>query len=443
MKDSNEPAAEPLEPIPPVDEGLWRSRIQKRVLRRLFAAWLVLSPLCGGLAFVVELHRQERLVVQLALTEAASFKSESARGLEHLDAAARADLARAAARLVGQRFAVVELYDHEQQLAVMAVGPGQAAAEALLNRKIHPFPVLGRVASEVRRVNEQLFVRVLVPLASPAGSLVGYFEGVYQLDPQTQADLWRDVARTLVVVALAVLLTTLLMYPVVRSLIGGLEGLSRHLLQGNIELLDVLGITIAQRDMETNAHNYRVAYYAGRLGEALDLPGARLQSLLAGAFLHDVGKIGIPDAILRKPGPLSAAEFAVMRDHVRLGVEVTRRASWLEGAREVIEFHHEKFDGTGYLRGLRGEEIPLAARIFAVVDVFDALTSARAYKEAWPLEQALRSIEEGTGSDFDPHVVATFLEMAEGLYSEVRRAGERGVETLVHRLIDRHFSMAV
>src|SRR5512143_277828 len=140
-----EPAPAHSTPLTPVDDRLWRSHIRTRVLRRLFIAWLLLSPLFGGLALVIELHRQERLVLHLALTEAASFSSESTRSLEHLDDAARADLSRAAVRLVNQHFAVVELYDHDQRLVVIGVGRGQAAAEAVLNRKAHPFPAQGSV----------------------------------------------------------------------------------------------------------------------------------------------------------------------------------------------------------------------------------------------------------------------------------------------------------
>jgi HD-GYP domain-containing protein (c-di-GMP phosphodiesterase class II) len=419
-----------------VDGSLWRSRIRQRVLHRLLAAWLLLSFLCGGLALVMEFKRQERLVQQLALTEAASFNAESMRGLERLDDAVQAKLAHAAAQLASQRFAVVELYDRQRQLVAVAIGPGQIQAEAALNRRIHPFPSPGQVVREVRRVGGELFVRVLVPLESPTIGLVGYFEGVYQLDRQTLSDLQRDVAQTLVIVALAVLLTTALMYPVIRLLIGGLERFSRHLMQGNIELLDVLGTAIAERDNETNAHNYRVAYYSARLGEALGLSSEHLQALLAGAFLHDVGKIGIPDAILNKRASLTEAEFAVMRNHVAIGVKITGRSGWLKAAREVIEFHHERFDGSGYLRGLRGDAIPLAARIFAVADVFDALTSRRVYKEPWPLDDALRHIEQASGKHFDPGIVVVFARIARQLHEEIQLAGERGIERQVHRLID-------
>jgi len=136
-----------------------------------------------------------------------------------------------------------------------------------------------------------------------------------------------------------------------------------------------------------------------------------MQALIAGSFLHDVGKIGIPDAILLKPGKLDAAEFVIMRTHVAQGEEIVTGMGWLDGANAVVAAHHEKWNGAGYPRQLVGEDIPLSARIFAVADVFDALTHDRPYKPAWPVERAIAEIERAAGSQFDPGVVAAFLAM--------------------------------
>jgi Response regulator containing a CheY-like receiver domain and an HD-GYP domain len=127
-----------------------------------------------------------------------------------------------------------------------------------------------------------------------------------------------------------------------------------------------------------------------------------------GALLHDIGKMGIPDAILLKPGPLDEKEWAIMRTHPTLAVELLRPIAFLAPALDIPWCHHEKWDGTGYPRGLRGEEIPLPARIFAVVDVYDALTSDRPYRAAWSQERALAYIREQAGRHFDPRVVEVF-----------------------------------
>jgi HD-GYP domain-containing protein (c-di-GMP phosphodiesterase class II) len=127
-------------------------------------------------------------------------------------------------------------------------------------------------------------------------------------------------------------------------------------------------------------------------------------------LLHDIGKIGIPDAILQKPGPLSPEEWAVMRQHPIYAREVLSPISYLGSALDIPYSHHEKWDGSGYPQGLQGEDIPLAARIFAVVDVWDALGSDRPYRRAWPPEQIVNFFEDQAGKHFDPQVVAVFLE---------------------------------
>ena len=205
---------------------------------------------------------------------------------------------------------------------------------------------------------------------------------------------------------------------------AGGEAAALGVLKGNLEMASVLGAAIAKRDSDTGDHNFRVTLYAIKLGEAVGLDANAMRQLIHGAFLHDVGKIGISDNILLKPGKLSDEEFAIMRTHVALGVDIIAKSDWLQGAREVIEGHHEKFDGKGYLRGLKGEEIPLNARIFAIVDVFDALTSRRPYKEPMSLDTALGIIQKDAGTHFDPKLVTTFLEIAPAMHASIGSAGE-------------------
>jgi HD-GYP domain-containing protein (c-di-GMP phosphodiesterase class II) len=194
---------------------------------------------------------------------------------------------------------------------------------------------------------------------------------------------------------------------------------SREILKGNLEMASVLGTAIAKRDSDTGDHNYRVTLYALRLGEAAGLDDSGLRGLILGAFLHDVGKIGIPDPVLLKPGRLDAAEFEIMRSHVGLGEEIIAKSDWLRPARDVVAGHHEKFDGSGYPLGLKGEAIPLNARIFAIVDVFDALTSRRPYKDPLSLEASLEIIRTGAGTHFDPRLVEHFLELAAELHADI------------------------
>jgi HD-GYP domain-containing protein (c-di-GMP phosphodiesterase class II) len=146
-----------------------------------------------------------------------------------------------------------------------------------------------------------------------------------------------------------------------------------------------------------------------RLARALSIPDEELVHVRRGALLHDIGKMGVPDDILLKPGPLSDEEWVVMRRHPQLAHELLAPISHLRPALDIPYCHHERMDGSGYPRGLAGDEIPLAARMFAVVDVWDALRSDRPYRKAWTEEQTLAHIRAGAGTHFDPKVVEVFL----------------------------------
>lgn len=165
------------------------------------------------------------------------------------------------------------------------------------------------------------------------------------------------------------------------------------------------------RDEETEGHTRRVAELTLRLARALGVPKPDLVHLWRGALLHDIGKMGIPDAILHKPGPLTEHETAVMRHHPVYAHELLSPIEYLRPALDIPYSHHEKWDGTGYPRGLKGEQIPLAARIFAVVDVWDALRWDRWYRSAWTLEQTRQYLREQTGTHFDPDIVNVFLRL--------------------------------
>ena len=163
------------------------------------------------------------------------------------------------------------------------------------------------------------------------------------------------------------------------------------------------------RDKETEGHTQRVTELTTTLARAAGVLAEELVHVRRGALLHDIGKMGIPDAILLKPGALSDDEWKVMRQHPQLAFDMLSPIAYLRPALDIPYCHHEKWDGTGYPRGLKGETIPLAARLFAVVDVWDALTSDRPYRAAWSEEQARAYIREQTGKHFDPQAVQAFM----------------------------------
>lgn len=186
----------------------------------------------------------------------------------------------------------------------------------------------------------------------------------------------------------------------------------------NEQLLDAYEATIEGwshamdlRDRETEGHSRRVAELTVNLAQAVGLSQEEIVHLRRGALLHDLGKIGIPDSILHKPSGLTDEEWVIMRKHPQFAHDMLYPIEYLRPALDIPYNHHEKWDGTGYPRGSRGEEIPLAARLFAVIDVWDALTSNRPYRPAWSDEEALTYIREQSGRHFDPQVVELFFKV--------------------------------
>jgi putative nucleotidyltransferase with HDIG domain len=172
--------------------------------------------------------------------------------------------------------------------------------------------------------------------------------------------------------------------------------------------LKALVTALETRDAETHGHSERVVSFSLRLGRELGLPFEEMRSLEFGALLHDIGKIGVPDAILRKPGPLTEEEWSSMRQHPLLGQRILRGIKFLEGAGRVVAQHHEKWNGSGYPRGLCGPQIDIKARIFAVADTFDAVVSNRVYRNGKSYEIALAELKANAGQQFDPAVVEAF-----------------------------------
>jgi putative nucleotidyltransferase with HDIG domain len=187
-----------------------------------------------------------------------------------------------------------------------------------------------------------------------------------------------------------------------------------------------MGDALDLRDAETEGHSRRVTAYTVALARQMGLDAEQLRVIARGAFLHDIGKIATPDHILLKPGKLSPAETEIMRQHCARGYELVRKIPFLQAASEIIYTHQETFDGTGYPRGLRGEAIPLGARIFAIADTLDAMTSDRPYRKSLTFDQARQEIIRCSGSQFDPVIVQVFLRMPPDVWSGLRREVERG-----------------
>ena len=190
-------------------------------------------------------------------------------------------------------------------------------------------------------------------------------------------------------------------------------------LEQSYDTLEALGGALDAKDAETEGHCQRVTAFTITIAQKMGVDKGLLRQIARGAFLHDIGKMGVPDQILRKPGPLTTEEREVMRKHCEIGYSVLQRIPFLKEAAEIVLSHQECFDGSGYPRGLKGEEIPLGARIFAVADTLDAMISDRPYRKALPISAAREEIERFSGRQFDPQVVEVFLAQPERLWAEL------------------------
>jgi putative nucleotidyltransferase with HDIG domain len=185
-------------------------------------------------------------------------------------------------------------------------------------------------------------------------------------------------------------------------------------------LLEALGDALDLKDKETEFHSRRVTAYTIAIARKMGLPKEQIDVIARGAFLHDIGKLAIPDDILLKPSKLTDDEMAIMKEHCYLGYKIIKGIPFLAEAAEIVYAHQERYDGMGYPRGLKAEEIPLGARIFAIADTLDAMRSDRPYRKAQSPEAARKEIEAWSGRQFDPHIVKVFLEMPDNIWEDLR-----------------------
>ncbi|HEY6896171.1 MAG TPA: HD domain-containing phosphohydrolase [Rhodocyclaceae bacterium] len=411
----------------------------KRAALRIAAVSILLASIASPVAWYVSRENAEESVVSLAM-------EESDRLLRHYDALAlsgpqaKEHAAAAARAMSGSLFDIAEIYDARGLKLAEALTAAGEAVEAQLPK--HGAPAYTSASYEsLQLAGERWVLRVFVPLREAGGgaAVSGYLEGVRVVPAWQQEQIFDSARNVALMVCLASLLCGAALYPVVVHLSADNERKTREVLDSHISMMEALGRAIAKRDSDTGAHNYRVAWIAAGIAEQMGFGGSAMQALIAGSFLHDVGKIGIPDNILLKPGKLDDGEFAVMRTHVQQGEEIVTGMGWLDGANAVVAGHHEKWDGSGYPRRLAGEAIPLAARIFAVADVFDALSSKRPYKEPMEFSAVMAILDQDSGSHFDPAVMAVFRPMAQDVFARLSNSSEEQARRLLEERVRRHF----
>lgn len=359
-------------------------------------------------------------------------------------------------------FRYVRFYDSTGTLLTESAPPGQPDRDALLaplGEAPQRFPQT-TPWHQVIRINGRPHIHLVVPIAGREEATVAYAEGIFAISDKALDKQQSALLRTLMWVILIVLTTAAILYPTILALTRRLARFSEELLLSHLETVQILGSAIAKRDSDTSAHNFRVTILSVRVAEGLKLSNREIQKLIIGAFLHDVGKIAIRDEILLKPARLNADEFEVMKTHVGHGMDIICRTEWLKGeqpqhvdaglellagsswltsANKVVASHHEKFDGSGYPMGLSGEEIPLAARIFSVVDVFDALTCSRPYKKPFSFEKSLAILAEGRGTHFDPRILDIFTPLAAELFEQIAGREDEQLKAELEEITGKYF----
>lgn len=414
---------------------------KKRAASRIALVTLILAAIASPASWFVAREHAEESIVSLATEESRRMLNlHNAIDLSGPDAKAHA--ATAAQIISGGLFDIAEIYNSKGQNLAESLTPAGEAVEFSLPKHGSPNYTASFYES-LKLPDEQWAIRVFIPLRQSAtdasGPITGYFEGVRVIPEWQKKQLISSALSVALMVCLASLLCGGVLYPVVVYLSEDNERKALEVLDSHISMMEALGRAIAKRDSDTGAHNYRVAWISALIAEQMGVSGSAMQALIAGSFLHDVGKIGIPDAILLKPGKLDDAEFEIMRTHVAQGETIVTGMGWLSGANEVVAAHHEKWNGSGYPRRIAGIQIPLSARIFAVADVFDALCSKRPYKEPMGFDAAMAILEKDTGSHFDPAVISVFRPMALDVFNQLAGASEQDTRQLLEDRIRQHF----
>ena len=422
--------------------------VQKSLAFRLAAMAVLLSLVAGSVAFFLERRNVEAAIAERTLLGAELLRARvrdiaqsSREPWENVVQKSLEELKEILPRSSIGRFVWVRISDTEGRELASLADRDYPEIDALIETvKTSELRVSdhGPTITPLGKGMVRSGFAVSLPIADRTGKTVAVSNGIFVISSQTVARYWQRIAWSVGAAIVIVILVTALHYPVISRLLNRLSQLTIHLLDANLETLQTLGSAIAKRDSDTDAHNFRVTIYAVRLAEAMALNPSSIRTLIKGAFLHDVGKIGVRDHILLKPGRLEEDEFEVMKTHVTHGLDIVNRSQWLRDAGDVVGRHHEKFDGTGYYRGLKGNEIPVTARIFAIVDVFDALTSERPYKKALGYEETMDILQHGAGSHFDPELLDLFGRIALPLY-QAFGTREKDARSELGRILQHYF----
>jgi HD-GYP domain-containing protein (c-di-GMP phosphodiesterase class II) len=424
--------------------------VQKKLLLRLATACILISIVLASIVFFREFHRYGNLVSNRAGEITARFNDEIRDLLDDPALIEKTALRNKLKMLsiignlnreIGQVI-YARIYDLDNNTIVIEKDRQCTylnEVDAIMQSREQHLPETSQKVYKYRYINGIPHIQLTYPLTNSNNKQAAVIEGLFAISSKVRNEVVMRIVRSAFEAIGIVALTTLILYPIIITLMGQLSRLADNLLASNIETLQVLGSAIAKRDSDTDIHNYRVTIYSVTLAEAAGLQRILIQGLIKGAFLHDAGKIGISDKVLLKPGKLTKKEFKIMEQHVIHGIDIVEGSDWLKDAIHVVKFHHEKFNGEGYPYGLKGETIPIIARIFTIADVFDALTSMRPYKEAMSFEDAMAVLEDGRGAQFDPALLDTFTPIAKSLYETIASCSDETLREKQEHITRKYF----
>ncbi len=426
------------------------SNIHKKLIMRLLIGWFVMSIVLGTVVFFVKLEDIDDFVRELAIAESKPLIDDKEYFSLNITQQERDEMNRKLYHHIEMaHFVIVELYNakREELYKASTKDIGEIELEKKhIESKYQTYLFSDNVAYKKFFIDGRVFLNLVVPLFDDDNKKYGYFVAVYRADDKTMKAIRELIFGTLFIVVAAVFAAAIIFYPIVMAMNRNLITLNKDLINltndlsdANIGILESLGSAIAKRDSDTNSHNYRVTIYAVTLGTALDLKNDEMRSLIKGSFLHDIGKIAISDNILLKPGKLTEEEFEHMKTHVSHGLDIVGKYSWLRDAGDVVAYHHEKYDGNGYLRRLKMEDIPFNARVFAIADVFDALTSKRPYKEPLSYEKTIEIMKEDSGKHFDPNLLEVFMSLSIELYDKISKVEDDILEKIMNDMVRKYF----
>ena len=332
----------------------FRASVYRLLAWRLALVAIVICIIFSAIAYVTEQNRIQDIIVDLARIQVQRFNKQVFPILDNsaeIDRAAlqlqlsRFSAGSGEAELRDGHFVLARIYDQSRDELAQITDPTYPKLNIVENR-LDVAELSPLLKDDIRVVTVRLggspFVGIALPMLNSTDEVVGQLVGVFAVSAEAIARARGDIFRTILYVIAIVLVTAAAIFPVIGRLLGRLSGLTFNLLDANLETMQVLGSAIAKRDSDTDAHNFRVSVYAVALAEEVGLAAPEIQALIKGALLHDVGKLGIRDNVLLKPGKLDTEEFEVMKTHVNHGMDITSRAKWLEDARDVVGRHLEK-----------------------------------------------------------------------------------------------------